>query len=214
MKPKVILNAGMTLDGKIASRNQDSKISCSEDIERVHKLRAEVDGIIVGINTVMVDDPNLTVITQCKCRDPIRIIVDSKGRLPLTSKVLRKGPDTIIAVSKKAPIKRIEKIRKYATVLILGDTEVNLESLMEELFKIGIKSLLLEGGGTLNWSMLKEGLVDEVMVAISPKIVGGREAITLVDGDGFGLISEGTKLKLREFYNLGEDLILKYEVIR
>jgi|TARA_B100001964_G_scaffold209173_1_gene242448 2,5-diamino-6-(ribosylamino)-4(3H)-pyrimidinone 5'-phosphate reductase len=214
MKPKVILNAGMTLDGKIASKNQDSKISCSDDIERVHKLRAEVDGIIVGINTVMVDDPNLTVITQFKGRDPVRIIVDSKGRVPLTSKVLRKGPDTIIAVSKIAPIKRVEKIRKYATVLILGDTEVNLESLMEELFKIGIKSLLLEGGGTLNWSMLKEGLVDEVMVAISPKIVGGREAITLVDGDGFGLISEGTKLKLREFYNLGEDLILKYEVIR
>jgi 2,5-diamino-6-(ribosylamino)-4(3H)-pyrimidinone 5'-phosphate reductase len=203
MKPKVILNAGMTLDGKIASKNQDSKISCSDDIERVHKLRAEVDGIIVGINTVMVDDPNLTVITQFKGRDPVRIIVDSKGRVPLTSKVLRKGPDTIIAVSKIAPIKRVEKIRKYATVLILGDTEVNLESLMEELFKIGIKSLLLEGG-----------LVDEVMVAISPKIVGGREAITLVDGDGFGLISEGTKLKLREFYNLGEDLILKYEVIR
>ncbi len=214
MMPKVILNAGMTLDGKIATKSRDSKISGPEDIKRVHRLRSEVDGIIVGINTVLIDDPKLTAHKMDGGRNPVRIIADSRARVPLTAKVLQPGAGTIIAVSKSATMDRVKEIEKKAEVLVLGEYEVDVKGLMEELYRRGIRSILLEGGGTLNWSMLKAGLVDEVRVAISPRIVGGEGAVTLVEGRGHDSVSGGFRLRLKKSYALGEDLILEYEVLQ
>jgi 2,5-diamino-6-(ribosylamino)-4(3H)-pyrimidinone 5'-phosphate reductase len=214
MRPWVVLNAGITLDGKIASRTRDSKISCPEDLKRVHELRTEVDGIMVGINTALIDDPKLTAHKVPGGRNPVRIVVDSCARIPLTAQVFKGETRTIIAVSKKAPEEKLMKVRKKAEVIVCGDVRVDLRCLMRELYTRGIKKLLLEGGGTLNWGMLEEKLVDEVRVAIAPKIVGGREAISLVEGKGFNLVAEGVKLRLKKSYPLGEDLILEYEVVR
>lgn len=213
MRPKVILNAGMTLDGKIATRSRDSRISCSEDITRVHRLRSEADGIMVGLNTVLIDDPKLTAHKIAGGRNPVRVIADSRARTPLKAKVLQPGASTIIAVSMNAPEERVEALRKKAEVLVLGEYEVDLEALMKELYQRKLRTLLLEGGGTLNWSMLKAGLVDEVRVAIAPRIVGGVQAVTLVEGEGYGLIQEGVKLRLKKSYALGEDIVLEYEVL-
>lgn len=214
-RPYVILNAGMTLDGKISSKAHDSRISCPEDLKRVHEIRKGVDGIMVGINTVLIDDPRLTVHkVENKGKNPTRIIVDSRARIPLSARVFKEDGETIIAMSRNVDQKKVEEIKSKAEVIICGDEKVDLKRLMGKLYRRGLKSILLEGGGTLNWGMLEEGLVDEVRVAITPRIVGGKDATTLVEGEGFSLIEEGPKLQLKRHYLLGDDLILEYDVIR
>jgi len=214
MKPYVILNAAMTLDGKIATRTGSSEISGKEDLIRVHKIRKEVDAIMVGINTVLADDPRLTVHKiEAESKDnPIRIVVDSKGRVPLNFRILNDDAPTIIAVTENADSQNIKELEKKVTVLKCGKDRVNLKSLMKELADMGIKTLMLEGGSTLNYSMLENGLVDEVRVCVAPMIAGGKNAKTLVDGEGIDQMSDAIKLKLKKNYFLGEDLILEYKV--
>ena len=214
MEPYVILNAAMTLDGKIATRTGSSEISGKEDLIRVHKLRKEMDAIMVGINTLLADDPRLTVHkVESKPEDnPVRIVVDSKARTPLNFRILNKDAPTIIATTENADPKKIESLEKKATVLKCGKDRVNLKSLMNELSKTGIKTLMLEGGSTLNYSMLENGLVDEVRVCVAPMIAGGSKAKTLVDGEGIDKMSDAVKLKLKKSYGLGKDLILEYDV--
>ncbi len=214
-RPYVILNAGMTLDGKIATRSGNSEISGAEDLERVHRIRAEVDGIMVGINTILVDDPRLTVHKiKGSGKNPARIVVDSNLRIPLKARVLNNEAVTIVATSEKAPPKKMEEIKRKARVVVCGRERVDLKKLIGELNGIGVRKILLEGGGTLNWGMLKEGLVDEVRIALAPTMVGGRDAVTLVEGEGFALVKEGVKLKLKRGYPLGEDFVLEYDVVR
>lgn len=215
MKPRVILNAAMTLDGKIATKMDSSEISGEEDLLRAHRLRQESDAIMVGINTVLADDPRLTVhkISVNPADNPLRVLVDSQARTPLSSRILSKDAPTIIAVSKKAPEDRVKQLGQHAKILVCGDERVDLECLMENLGRQGIGTLMLEGGSTLNYSMITKGLVKEVRVCVAPMIVGGSQAKTLVDGDGMDYMSQAVKLKLKKFYTLGEDLILEYEVL-
>ncbi|MEN6329517.1 MAG: 2,5-diamino-6-(ribosylamino)-4(3H)-pyrimidinone 5'-phosphate reductase [Methanobacteriaceae archaeon] len=214
MKPRVILNAAMTLDGKIATKSGNSEISGKEDLSRVHRLRQECDAIMVGINTVLVDDPRLTVhkISANPDDNPVRVVVDSQARTPPSSRVLSEDAPTIIAVSKKATSDRLEKLSQHATIMVCGEEWVDLESLMENLGHKGIGTIMLEGGSTLNFSMISLGLVNEVRVCLAPMIVGGSQAKTLVDGEGMEYMSQAVKLKLIRSYPLGEDLILEYEV--
>lgn len=215
MRPRVILNAAMTLDGKIATKKGSSEISGKEDLLRVHRLRRDCDAIMVGINTVLADDPRLTVhkISADPADNPVRVVVDSQARTPLSSRILSEDAPTIIAVSKRAPKDRMNKLSQKAKIFICGDERVDLECLMENLKNQGIANLMLEGGSTLNFSMLSLGLVDEVRVCLAPMIVGGSQAKTLVDGDGMDYMSQAVKLKLIRSYSLAEDLILEYEVI-
>ncbi|WP_048204161.1 2,5-diamino-6-(ribosylamino)-4(3H)-pyrimidinone 5'-phosphate reductase [Methanobacterium formicicum] len=217
MKPKVILNAAMTLDGKIATRTGSSEISGQEDLLRVHKLRKEMDAIMVGINTVMVDDPRLTVhkISANSNDNPIRVVVDSKARTPPEYRILNQEAPTIIAVSSEAPSDKIKALEEdgKSEVIICGDKQVDLNCLMDELGNKGIKTLMLEGGSTLNYSMLSAGLVNEVRVCIAPMIAGGNRAKTLVDGDGVDYMKEAFRLKFKKSYNLGADLIVEYNVL-
>jgi 2,5-diamino-6-(ribosylamino)-4(3H)-pyrimidinone 5'-phosphate reductase len=217
IKPKVILNAAMTLDGKIATKTGSSEISGHEDLLRVHRLRKEMDAIMVGINTVLVDDPRLTVhkISSKPEDNPVRVVVDSKARTPPGYRILNSEAPTIIAVSEKAPLGRIEVLEEdgKAEVIICGDKQVNLNCLMDQLGDKGIKTLMLEGGSTLNYSMLQAGLVSAVKVCIAPMIAGGNQAKTLVDGDGVDYMKDAFRLKFKKSYNLGEDLIVEYEVL-
>jgi 2,5-diamino-6-(ribosylamino)-4(3H)-pyrimidinone 5'-phosphate reductase len=215
MKPRVILNAAMTLDGKIATKKGSSGISGKEDLLRVHRLRRDCDAIMVGINTVLADDPRLTVhkISANQEDNPVRVVVDSQARTPLSSRILSKDAPTIIAVSKKAPQDRLGKLSQHAKIIICGDERVGLECLMENLKSQGIDTIMLEGGSTLNFSMLSLGLVDEVRVCVAPMIVGGSQAKTLADGDGMDHMSQAVKLKLKRSYSLDGDFILEYKVI-
>lgn len=197
MRPYVILNAAMTLDGKIATKTGSSEISGEEDLRRVHELRRECDAIMVGINTVLADDPRLTVhrVDAEEGDNPVRVVVDSRARTPLDFRVLNDEAPTVIGVSESAPISRVNELRKRAEVVVAGKDRVDLRLLLERLHEMGVRRLMLEGGSTLNYSMLTEGLVDEVRVCIAPMIAGGREARTLVDGEGIDDMSDAIKTR-------------------
>jgi 2,5-diamino-6-(ribosylamino)-4(3H)-pyrimidinone 5'-phosphate reductase len=218
MKPYIISNVGMTLDGKLATIANDSRISGEEDLKRVHQIRKEVDGIMVGIGTVLKDNPRLTVHKiEAKGEDnPVRIVVDSKLRIPLNARVLNKDAKTIIATTEEVDEEKEKKIKKLTEigveVIKAGKEKVDLKKLMEELYKRGIERILLEGGGTLNWGMFKENLVDEVRVFIAPKIFGGKDAPTYVDGEGFKTVEECVKLELKNYYKLDNGIVLEFVV--
>jgi len=222
---KVIINGAMTVDGKIATSSGDSKISSREDLVRVHKLRASVDAIVVGISTILADNPRLTV-RLAKGRNPARVIVDSRGRIPLDSQIMLTASkvQTIVAVTDKAPDEKISKLRDMgADVIVISEGKeghsaavphgVNLKRLLRKLEKKGLKKILVEGGGELNWSLLHLWLVDELTITIAPRIAGGRLATTLVEGDGFDEIAQSIKLQLRkvERKKSGE-LVLHYKL--
>jgi 2,5-diamino-6-(ribosylamino)-4(3H)-pyrimidinone 5'-phosphate reductase len=224
---KVIMNGAMTLDGKIATTTGDSKISSREDLVRVHRLRATVDAIVVGISTILADDPQLTV-RLVKGKNPARVIVDSRGRIPIDSQIMVTASKirTIVAVTDQAPEKKIHNLENMrAHVLVISEGKrgqsaavphgVNLKELFGKLEKMGLRSILVEGGGELNWSLLRLGLIDELTVTIAPKIAGGRLATTLVEGDGFDEIAQGIRLKLNnveEWKKTGE-LLLHYKLL-
>ena len=197
---KVIINSAVTIDGKISSYSGNSCISSKKDLVRVHKLRSKVDAIVVGINTVLIDNPMLNIrFTRKNKISPTRIIIDSYGRIPLDSKILKSATKikTIIVVTKQASRDTIEEIKKSgAYVIIIGSKLVNLKRLFKILYDMGYRKILIEGGGELNWSCLHGGIVNELIVTIAPIVLGGRDAITLVEGRGYSAISQGIKLKL------------------
>ncbi len=215
-RPYVILSAAMTLGGKIASTSGDSEISDEADLVAVHELRNEVDAIMVGIETVLIDDPMLDVRLVKKKKDPIRIIADSKARLPLGSRIVKTCHEikTYVAASDRASRKRVEALENSGVEVILcGKEEVDLVCLLNELGARGIKTLMLEGGSTLNWGMAELHLIDEIHVTIAPIIVGGSRAKSLVGGEGFSLIQQGLKLKLGDITRHGDYLSLRYLVV-
>jgi 2,5-diamino-6-(ribosylamino)-4(3H)-pyrimidinone 5'-phosphate reductase len=205
----------MTLDGKIATAKGDSVISSKEDLKRVHRLRAESDAVVVGISTVLADDPLLTV-RLVRGRNPARVIVDSRGRIPLSSKLLRTAGETrtIVAVSEQAPEESVRRIREAgAEVIVTGADQVDLKALFTRLGRMGFGRVLVEGGGELNWSVLRLGLADRLIVTVAPRIAGGRLATTLVEGDGFDTVARGIKLRLAKAERKGTgELVLHYTV--
>ena len=216
---QVIVNSAMTVDGKIATHKGDSAISSKDDLIRVHKLRDSVDGIIVGISTVLADNPRLTIRLgrkQPKEKHLTRIIIDSMGRIPLDSQILRTASKikTIVAVTKLAHTNVRRKIKKTgAIVIVAGTNTVDLKRVLWTIQKMGIKKILVEGGGEINWSLFSLGIVNELIVTIAPKIVGGRQATTLVEGEGYSRVSQGLKLQLKKvrMQNNGE-LVLHYKL--
>lgn len=222
MRPYVILNAAMTLDGKIATQTGSSNISGKKDLERVHEIRKQCDGIMVGIGTVLADDPRLTVHKiDAKPEDnPIRVVVDSKFRTPIDARITNSDAKTIIAVANeyKEGIMASEKYETFKNrgvkFFFSGSEHVDLVALMSYLHEEGIDKLMLEGGATLNFSMIKSGLIDEISICVAPMIVGGANAKTFFDGEGFDTMDEAVRLELIDSFSLDEDLILRYKVLK
>jgi len=216
LRPYVILNGAMSVDGKIATYTGDSRMSSPADFRRVHRLRASVDGIMVGMRTLLRDDPKLTI-RSAEGRKPNRIIVDSNAQTPVTSYVVRTAKEipTIVAVTSRAPKNRIKILdQRGVIVLVCGRGPlVSVKILLRTLRRLGIRKILLEGGGALNWSMLNNRLVDEVSVAITPRILGGQKAVSLVEGRGSPLVRDGINLKLLNTMKYGPDLVVRYKVI-
>ena len=221
MRPYVILNAAMTLDGKIATATGSSNISGEADLKRVHEIRKECDAIMVGIGTVLADDPRLTVhkIDATPEDNPVRVVVDSKFRTPHDARITNDDAKTIIAVANeyKDEVKSSDKLREFkkrgVKIFFSGDRRVDLKSLMNYLHEEGISRLMLEGGATLNFSMIKSGLIDEISICVAPMVVGGVNAKTFFDGEGFDLMDDAVKLELCDHYTLDKDLILHYKVL-
>ena len=210
--PYVILSAAISIDGKISTRTKDSKLSSKEDSIRLHKLRSKVDAILIGKNTLLHDDPLLTV-RHTKGKNPIRIILDSKGTISMNSKIIKtiNTIPTIIAVSKQISKVNLLKLRKLPIeIIIVGENSVNLKLLMKKLSSQNIKTILVEGGGTVNWEFIKNDLFNELIVTLSPYLIGGNDATSLVEGKGFSKITNSPNLKLKSIKRLKNHLVINY----
>jgi len=197
----------MSVDGKIALPTKvQTAISTDEDLRRVHELRANCDCILIGIGTILADDPSLTVKQAYVpgARNPTRIVLDSMGRTPVNAKVLDSRAKTIIAVSercRKGEIGNAELVR-------CGKDRVDLGLLMKELGKRKLKNLLVEGGGSVIWSFLDAGLFDELNVYIGNMVIGSGP--TLADGSMVKSLDETVKLRLAKVEQFGDGVLLKY----
>ncbi|MHC1681999.1 MAG: bifunctional diaminohydroxyphosphoribosylaminopyrimidine deaminase/5-amino-6-(5-phosphoribosylamino)uracil reductase RibD [Clostridiaceae bacterium] len=217
-KPFVIMKTAMTLDGKIATTTGDSMwITGEESRKYVHKIRNKVAAIMVGIGTVLKDNPELT----CRIENgvnPIRIIVDSNGRIPLEAKVinLKDSSGTIIATTNAIDLEK-EKALKAKGVRIIKtqgkNNRVDLNELMIKLGELKIDSILLEGGSQLNFSALEAGIVDKVQAFIAPKIIGGENAKTPVGGEGIKLINDAIYLDDIDIKRFGKDILIEGNIV-
>lgn len=215
-KPFCIMKTAMTIDGKIATAIGDSKwISNEKSRAYVHEIRHMVTGIMVGIGTVLSDDPELTTRREGKISiNPVRIIIDSTAKIPLDSKVLKcdEKTKTIIVTTKFASETKIEAIKQKGVEVIVTPSEnnwVNLNYLMGVLGEMGIDSILLEGGSTLNYSALDEGIVDKVITFISPKIFGGTSGKTTVGGKGIEHVKDSILLCDTQVSRFDEDIMIE-----
>lgn len=211
-KLHIILSTAISIDGKIATFTGDSKLSSKKDILRVHRLRSSVDAILVGINTVNRDDPLLTV-RYIRGKNPTRIILDSHGKISRNSKILQtcKNVPTIIGVSKNITKKNFDELKKFPIdIIVAGKNRVDIKSFLKKLVKKGIKTILVEGGGTINWEFIRNGLFDEILITVSPFIIGGRDSVSFVEGKGFEKIIKSPKLKLKSVKKLENHILLHY----
>jgi len=211
--PFVILKVAATVDGKIATRNGDSKWISGEASRRLaHRLRNQVDGILVGIGTVLRDDPLLTTRIRGG-RDPYRIILDSRLRIPGEANVIGTSPSkAIIATTELAPRERIDELEKRGVrILMINSKEgrVDLKSCLSKLGEMGMMSLLVEGGSHVNGSFLDEGLIDKLILFLSPRVIGDQKAPGIFDGRGVSTLQETVGLRELKTKKVGEDVFLE-----
>ena len=223
MRPSVVVNVAMSADGKLSTRERRQvKISGSNDFARVDRLKAGCDAVMVGIGTVLADDPSLTVKSpdhkaerrqSGRPEHPVRVVIDSGGRTPPDASILVKGDGLrIIAVSERADPARVAVLREKATVIVAGKDEVDLSRVLDELGHMGIRRLMVEGGGTLIAGFIRAGLVDEIFTYIGSIVIGGKDAPTLADGEGWILESNFARLTLAEVTTVDDGVLLHWIV--
>ncbi|MDR0438719.1 MAG: 2,5-diamino-6-(ribosylamino)-4(3H)-pyrimidinone 5'-phosphate reductase [Methanocalculaceae archaeon] len=221
MRPYVIINAAMSADGKISTKeHRQTKISGDQDFARVDRLRADCDAIMVGIGTILADDPSLRLKTPSliawrtaagKEEQPMRVVIDSQARMPLDGDMFKKGTGKkIIFVAKTAPKERIAALSEKAIVISAGTKKVDLNLVLDKLGKIGVKKLMVEGGATLLWSFTSQKLFDEIRIYIGALIIGGANAPTLVDGCGFTRAEGFTPLVLKNIEQIDDGLLITW----
>ena len=219
--PFVFINAAMSADGKIATiERRQTRISGDLDFDRVDELKAGSDAVMVGIGTVLSDDPSLTVKSEKRNSErrargldenPVRIVVDSMARTPIDSDIFKKGEGKrIIAVSESAPQKQVKQLSEKADIITAGKGKVDLGQLLAELKKHGINRVMVEGGATLNWGLVSNGLVDEIYVFLGNIILGGKDAPTLIDGEG--CVGVACRLELISCEKLEDGMLIRWKV--
>jgi len=218
-QPYVVMKSAMTLDGKIATRVGDSRWVTGGPARRiVHELRNEYAAIMVGVNTVIADDPHLDTRLEREARNPVRVITDTSARIPMDAFVVNhpEKAKTIVAHTKKASPEKLKILREGGTETIetkAFEGKVDLQELMTKLGAQGIDGILLEGGGALNFSALKQGIVDEVFMFVAPKMVGGEHAKTPVSGKGVDVMDQAFNITDMKTMKVGEDLMIRGKVV-
>ncbi|MFH1282298.1 MAG: bifunctional diaminohydroxyphosphoribosylaminopyrimidine deaminase/5-amino-6-(5-phosphoribosylamino)uracil reductase RibD [bacterium] len=211
-RPYMLLKQAQTLDGKIATYIGDSKwISSEKSRDIVHKIRAGSQAILVGINTILKDNPYLT--SHGKGNNPIRIAVDKKLDIPIKSNFLKSDVKRIVVASNRSDLTKVEKLESMGVVVLKfklnSNGKLNLINVIKYLYKIGIYQVLLESGGNLNSAFLEAGLIDEVVYFIAPKIVGGSEAVTSVEGKGVKYIKNSININKIKVERIDNDVMIR-----
>jgi len=218
----VHVNAAVSVDGKLSSRRREQvEISGEADFDRVDRIRAAADAVLVGVGTVLADDPHLTLDTDDRrvqrlrtgrSGNPARVVADSRARTPPDARILDGEATTYLLVSDRADPDRLDALRDAgARVVRAGDADgrVDLAAALDELASAGVDRLLVEGGGEVIFSLFEAGLVDELTVYVGSLLVGGRDAPTLADGEGF---AEGfPELELVDVERIDDGVLLSYE---
>ncbi|MDD1653091.1 MAG: dihydrofolate reductase family protein [Methanomicrobiales archaeon] len=218
-RPHVLMMSEITADGKLTLRKGASskilmKYMAHETEILLHKTRAELDAIMVGSHTIKIDNSFLTV-RLVRGKSPLRVIPNSRADIPLESNVLKPDAPTVIAVSGRAPPERVQAIRDRGVhVVVAGEKDVDLPLLLQILWKdFGVRKMMIEGGPTLNWHMLRARLVDEIRLIHLPFIVGGADTPSLVGGMHIESEEEMIRLELTRFYLCGTNLVSEYRVL-
>jgi diaminohydroxyphosphoribosylaminopyrimidine deaminase/5-amino-6-(5-phosphoribosylamino)uracil reductase len=217
--PFVTWKMAASLDGKVAARDGSSRWITGESARAdVHRLRAWSDAIVVGAGTALVDDPSLTV------RDPdyhgsppLRVLVDARGRVPATGDLFDSAGPTLVATTELAPQERRDEWQRAGAEVVVFSAEgdrVPIGELVTLLGKRDVQGVLLEGGPTLAFAAVEEGVVDKVVVYLAPRLIGGADAPTVLGGRGFAPISNAVRLRVRSFDAIGEDLKVEADVHR
>jgi 2,5-diamino-6-(ribosylamino)-4(3H)-pyrimidinone 5'-phosphate reductase len=214
-RPRVTINCAMSVDGKIASPTRKQiRISCEEDIQRMYRLRNESDAVLVGIGTILADDPKLTVKESYvqHPKQPLRVILDSKGRTPPHALALNTVSKTLIITAKGH--KKTYVGAHVEVVECTTDREgvIDVNYALDLLYQKGVRKLLVEGGGTVIWNFLKNKVVDDIYIYIGPCIIGGKDTPTVADGEG---VSSGAKIELKmiEMKQVGSGVLIHYQLV-
>ena len=208
-RPYVLINCAMSVDGKIASPSgKQIKISCEEDLRRMYILRNNSDAVLVGVNTVLSDDPKLTVKEKYvkNPKQPMRIILDTHCKTPENALAVNDAAKTLIVVGSICNKKFGENV-EIIKCKTKEDGLIDLETLLEILYKRGIRKVMVEGGSTVITNFLKQKLVDDFYIYVGPVIMGGKNTPTLVNGD-----CEYTELELVETKKIGPGVLLHYKL--
>ncbi|MFC6953001.1 2,5-diamino-6-(ribosylamino)-4(3H)-pyrimidinone 5'-phosphate reductase [Halorubellus litoreus] len=222
----VVVNAATSVDGKLSSRERRQvAISGEADFDRVDALRADSDAVAVGVGTVLADDPSLTVKADDRVADresrgepgqPARVVVDSRARTPPDAAVVDDRARTYVLATEDAPGDRRARLTSETTEVVAvpagDDGRVDLAAALAALEARGVDSVMVEGGGELVFSLFEAGLVDELSVYVGSMVVGGRDAPTLADGDGF-TTPDFVDLSLRDVTRVDDGVLLEYDVV-
>jgi len=217
----VVVNAAMSADGKLSHREREQvAISGPDDFDRVDRVRADSDAVAVGVGTVLADDPHLTLDDPERVaarRDggqsghPARVVADSRGRTPTDARIIDDAATTYLLVSDAAPGDRVDALRDAgAEVVTAGERRVDLQAAFDALADRGVDRLMVEGGGELVFSLFDAGLVDELTVFVGPTVIGGRDAPTLADGEGF--VDDFPALSLSGVERVDDGVVLRWTV--
>lgn len=219
----VLVNTAMSADGKLSSRRREQiAISGEADFARVDRLRAESDAVMVGVGTVLADDPSLVRHDEAHRAEqhgpdappPARVVADSRCRTPPDAAILAGEPETYVLTTEDAPLARRERLdAEGASVVAAGDGRVDLAAGLDALSADGIDRLMVEGGGELIFGLFEAGLVDELTVFVGPVVIGGADAPTLADGPGFVDREVFPELELTGTQELDGGIVLSWDVV-
>lgn len=198
-RPYVIVFSTATIDGKIASRTRFSRLSCPEDLRRLHMARREAGAVMIGANTANIDDPSLRL-KYVEGPNPVRIVVDGRLSLREDLRLVRERISrTIVITSQTADPEKVERLRKRGVEVYAirspAPPRIDMAEAMKLLRSLGVSKILVEGGGELIWSLAEKNLIDEIRITYTGYILGGREAVSVAEGEGFATTAESPVFK-------------------